>query len=180
MLKTTHTSKIYNHYRYRIICDNMKLYKSFIFIIILVAFLCTSIAFANDNATLEEHDFDSHFKMNVPKGITFEKTEGTPSKSINLTVNYRNETSKINIVYTESAGAKDDLLKYYENFSRNDPDITFNSTNNTTIIHFNGENIIGETNYHDLAIVGDDTKYILIQCDNESLMKSMVKSIKFE
>ena len=118
--------------------------------------------------------------MNVPKGMSFEKQEGIPSKNINLTVNYRNDTEKVNIVYTQSIGAKDNLLKYYEEFAKNDTTITLNTTNNTTVIHFSGENIIGETPYHDMAIAGDNEKYILMQCDNETLMKSMAESIRFE
>ena len=158
----------------------MKSFKSFIFIIILSTFLFTSIGFANDNPALEEHDFDSYFKMNVPKGISFEKIEGSPSKNINLTINYRNDTENINIVYTQSAGAKDALLKTYEESAKTNTNMSLNTTNNTTLIHFNGENPIGETNYHDMAISGDNDKYILIQCNNESLMKSMAESIKFK
>lgn len=147
---------------------------------IIAAFLLVGTCFAGDNTTLEEHDFDSYFKMKVPKGISFEKHEGTPTKSINRSVNYLNETAKINIIYAESAGGKDDLLKYYKDFAKNDTGIKFNSTNNTTVIHFNDENTIGETNYHDMAIVGDNTRYLLIQCDNESLMKYMANSVKFK
>lgn len=158
----------------------MKFFKGFILTIILVTFLSASIAFANDNITLEEHDFDSYFKMKVPKGISFEKIEGKPSKNINLTINYKNDSENINIVYTQSAGAKGNLMKYYEKMAKNDTSIKFNTTNNTTIIHFNGNNIIGETNYHDMAIAGDNEKYILLQCDNETLMKSMANSIKFK
>ncbi len=158
----------------------MKFHKSFIFIIIFAALLSVSVGFAKDNITLEEHDFDSYFKMNVPKGISFEKQDGIPSKNINLSVNYRNDSQKINIVYAQSIGAKDNLLKYYEGFAKNDSDIKINTTNNTTIIHFNGENIIGETPYHDMAIAGDNEKYVLMQCDNETLMKSMAESIKFK
>ena len=160
----------------------MKFIKSFIFITLLIlgCILVTNAGFASANITLEEHDFDSHFKMDVPKGISFEKHEGIPSKNINLTINYKNDSKQINIVYTVSPGAKDNLLKYYEDFAKNNKNITINTTNNTTLIHFNGENIIGEENYHNLAIIGDDEKYILMQCDNETLMKSMAESIKFK
>lgn len=160
----------------------MKFIKSFLLILILalVGLFLVNVGFAAANITLEEHDFDGYFKMNVPKGVTFEKDEGTPSKTINLLLNYRNDSAKINIVYTQSAGAKADLLKYYEDFAKNDKSITLNTTNNTTVVHFNADNIIGETNYHDMAIVGDDEKYILMQCDNETLMKSMAQSIKFQ
>jgi hypothetical protein len=159
----------------------MKATKSFILICILalMAIMVAGIGFASNNTTLEEHDFDSYFKMGVPKGVSFEKTEGIPSKNINLTVNYRNDAENISIVYTESQGAKDDLLKYYEDFARNDENITLNTINNTTVIHFKDENIIGEINYHDLAIAGDNDKYIIMQCDNETLMKSMAESLKF-
>lgn len=164
-----------------LISDNMKLIKSIIPIAILTLaiLLLTSIGFAANNTSMEEHDFDSYFKMKVPKGTSFEKLDGISSKNINMTVNYKNETQKINIVYTVSKDAKDNLLKYYEEFAKNDKNITLDTTNNTTIIHFKGENIIGETNYHDLAISGDDEKYILMQCDNETLMKSMAESIRF-
>lgn len=159
----------------------MKFFRTFIFITILTLtlILFAGTGFANNNTTLEEQDFDSHFKMDVPKGITFEKIEGIPSKNINMTINYRNDTQKINIVYTISKDAKGTLLKYYEEIAKNDANITLNTTNNTTVIHFNGENIIGETNYHDMAIAGDNDKYILMQCDNETLMKSMAESIRF-
>ncbi len=160
----------------------MKIIKSIILITVLTltCILAAGVGFANDNTTLKEHDFDSYFKMDVPKGISFEKIEGIPSKNINFTVNYKNGTHHINIVYTISKGAKDDLFKYYEDFAKNDENITLNTTNNTTVIHFGGDNIIGEENYHDLAISGDNERYLLIQCDNETLMKSMASSIKFE
>lgn len=146
----------------------------------LAALLVAGAGFAANNTSLEQHDFDSYFKMDVPKGISFEKTNSTPSKNINVTLNYRNSTEKINILYVESEGTKDNLLKYYEDFAKNDKNITINTSNNTTIIHFKGENIIGEDNYHDMAISGDNTKYVLMQCDNETLMKSMAGSIRFD
>lgn len=159
---------------------NMKFNKSLILLAVLAlaALLVAGTGYAVDNATLEEKDFDSHFKMKVPKGITFEKKEGSPSNNTNTSVNYKNYTEKINIIYSES-GAKDNLLKYYEDTAKNDKNITIKSYNNTTVIHFKGNNIIGEENYHDLAISGDSTKYLLIQCDNETLMKTMAESIKF-
>ena len=160
----------------------MKFAKPLIFILFLISIclLVMNVGFAKDNITFEEHDFDSYFKMKIPKGIIFEKKEGIPSKNINRTINYKNETKNINIVYTESIGAKEDLLKYYEEIAENDKNISLNTTNNTTLIHFNGENIIGETNYHDLAIIGNNDRYILMQCDNESIMKSMANSVKFK
>ena len=158
----------------------MKFFKSFILIVILATLLFISIGFAKENITLEEHDFDSYFKMKVPKGISFEKIEGKPSKNINLTINYKNDTKEINIVYTQSTGVKDKLLKHYKELAKNNTNIKLNTKNNTTLIHFNGENIIGETNYHDIAIIGDNDKYILMQCNNETLMKSMAESIKFK
>lgn len=160
----------------------MNLTKSFILILILafVTLMITGAGFANNNTNLEKHDFDSYFTMDIPKGISFEKKEGIPSKDINYTVNYKEKNEKINIIYTESNGAKDNLLTYYEDFAKNDPNITLNTTNNTTVVHFKGNNFIGETNFHDLAISGDDNRYLLIQCDNESLMKSMAQSIRFK
>ena len=160
----------------------MKFIKSSILILILIiaGALAASTGFASTNMTLEEHDFDSFFKMKVPKGISFEKHERLPSKNINMTVNYKNSTQKINIVYTVSTGAKDNLLKYYDEFAKNDENITLNTTNNTTLIHFKNDNFIGEENLHDMAIIGDDSKYILMQCDNETLMKSMAESITFK
>ncbi|WP_298522375.1 hypothetical protein [uncultured Methanobrevibacter sp.] len=160
----------------------MKFIKNFLIILILalIGLFLINVGSAADNITLEEHDFDGYFKMNVPKGVTFEKDESSPSKTISILLNYRNDSEKINIVYAQSAGAKDDLLKYYEEFAKNDTSISLNTTNNTTVVHFNGDNIIGETNYHDMAIAGDNEKYILMQCDNETLMKSMAQSIKFQ
>lgn len=159
----------------------MKFNKCLILILLLAlaALLVTGAGFAANNTALEQHDFDSYFTMKVPKGISFEKKEGTPSKNINISVNYKNYTEKINIIYAESAGAKDDLLKYYTDMAKNDENLTQKTINNTTIFHFKGNNIIGEENYHDMAISGDDTRYILMQCDNENLMKSMAESVKF-
>lgn len=159
----------------------MKFNKCLILILLLAlaALLVTGAGFAANNTTLEQHDFDSYFTMKVPKGISFEKKEGTPSKNINISVNYKNYTEKINIIYAESAGTKDDLLKYYTDMAKNDENLTQKTINNTTIFHFKGNNIIGEENYHDMAISGDDTRYILMQCDNENLMKSMAESVKF-
>lgn len=168
--------------QYKFICDSMKFFKvlSLTIVLALTIILFAGTCFAGNNTTLEEHDFDSYFKMNVPKGMTFEKIDGIPSKNINLTVNYRNDTEQINIVYAVSQGAKEELVTYYEDFSKNDPNITLNTTNNTTVIHFGGDNIIGETNYHDMAIAGDNDRYVLMQCDNETLMKSMAWSIRFD
>ncbi|WP_405305521.1 hypothetical protein [Methanobrevibacter sp.] len=159
----------------------MKIYKSLLLIAVLalVVLLVAGTGFASDNSTIEQKDFDSYFKMKVPKGITFEKKEGTPTNNINISVNYKNYTEKINIIYAESTDAKDNLLKYYEDMAKNDENITLKSYNNTTVIHFKGNNIIGEDNYHDMAISGDNTRYILLQCDNETLMKTMAESIKF-
>ena len=145
----------------------------------LAALLVTGTGFAVNNTSLEQHDFDSYFTMKVPKGISFEKREGTPTSTINISVNYKNYTEKINIIYAESAGTKDNLLKYYNDMAKNDENLTQKTMNNTTIFHFKGNNVIGEENYHDMAISGDDTRYILMQCDNESLMKSMAESIRF-
>ena len=91
----------------------MKFNKCLILILLLAlaALLVTGAGFAANNTALEQHDFDSYFTMKVPKGISFEKKEGTPSKNINISVNYKNYTEKINIIYAESAGAKEDLLK---------------------------------------------------------------------
>lgn len=159
----------------------MKLNRSLILIAVLAlaVLLLAGTGFASDNATIEQKDFDSYFKMKVPKGITFEKKEGAPGNNINISVNYKNDTEKINIIYAESSDAKNNLLKYYEDMAKDDKNITLKSYNNTTIIHFKGNNIIGEENYHDMAISGDNTKYLLIQCDNETLMKTMAESIKF-
>lgn len=160
---------------------NMNFSRSLILVALLAiaALLVANAGFAGNDTSLEQHDFDSYFKMDVPKGISFEKTNNTPDKSINITMNYKNYTEKINIIYTQSAGAKDNLLKYYEDLAKNDTNITVKSFNNTTILHFKGDNLIGEDNYHDMAISGDNTKYILLQCDNETLMNSMAGSIKF-
>ena len=160
---------------------NMNFSRSLILIALLAAvtLFVVNAGFAGNDTSLEQHDFDSYFKMDVPKGISFEKTNNTPDKSINVTMNYKNYTEMINIIYAQSAGAKDNLLKYYEDLAKNDTNITVKSFNNTTILHFKGDNLIGEDNYHDMAISGDNTKYILLQCDNETLMNSMAGSIKF-
>ena len=152
---------------------------SLIMLIALAALLVMSVGFAANNTTFEKHDFDSHFTMNIPKGVSFEKNEGTPSGNINLTVNYKNYTQKINIIYVESMGAKDDLLRYYNELAKSDENVSLKSYNNTTVLHFKGDNIIGEENYHDMAISGNNDRYILMQCDNESLMKTMAESIRF-
>ena len=148
------------------------------FILAFAAVFVCSAGFAANNTSLEQHDFDSYFKMDVPKGISFEKRNTTSSNNTNVTLNYRNSTEKINIIYAESP-TKDNLLKYYKDYAKNDKNMTLNTTNNTTIIHFKGENLIGEDNYHDMAISGDSSKYVLMHCDNETLMKSMAGSIKF-
>ena len=160
----------------------MKSTKTFILICLLAlgALLVMSASSAGNNTTLEMHDFDSYFKMNVPKGISFEKSNSTPGKNMNVSINYENYTQNIYICYAESAGTKEMLSEHYENFAKNDANITFNKTNNTTIIHFKENNTIGEDNYHDMAISGDDERYVLIQCDNETLMKSMASSIRFD
>ncbi len=160
---------------------NMKFSRSLILIAFfaMAALIVAGAGYAGNNTALEQHDFDSYFKMDVPKGISFEKTNSTAGDDINITINYKNYTEKINIIYVQSVGTKDNLLKYYEDLDKNDSSMTLKSFNNTTILHFKGDNIIGEDNYHDMAISGDNNRYILMQCDNETLMNSMASSIKF-
>lgn len=45
----------------------------FIGIIATTLILTASVGFASDNADLKEYDFDSYFKMDVPKDVNFEK-----------------------------------------------------------------------------------------------------------
>ena len=63
--------------------------------------------------------------------------------------------------------------------AKNDSSVSINTTNNITILHFGDENTIGDIEYHDMAIAGDDTQYLLVQCNNQDLMNSMANSIKF-
>ena len=132
---------------------NMKFSRSLILIAFfaMAALIVAGAGYAGNNTALEQHDFDSYFKMDVPKGISFEKTNSTAGEDINITINYKNYTEKINIIYAES-DAKDDLLKYYEDMAKHDENVTLKSYNNTTVIHFKGNNIIGEDNYHDMSI----------------------------
>ena len=72
------------------------------------------------------------------------------------------------------------LVSYYEDMAKNDKGVNITVVNNTTVIHFSDENTIGEIEYHDMAIAGDDTQYILIQCDDADLMNAMAGSIKLK
>lgn len=159
----------------------MKIKKT-LFLLAIVAIsvvLAASVGFASDNSDLKSYDFDSYFKMDVPSDVNFEKSEGNATENITKLVNYIDNDSEINIVYTESVGAKDDMVKYYEEMSQNDPSVEIKTVNNTTVVHFDDENTIGEIQYNDMAIAGDDGKYVMIQCDDEDLINSMVKSIEF-
>ena len=135
--------------------------KNILFIgIIAIAMLLTANAgFAIDNNNLKEYDFDSYFKMDVPKDINFEKTDGNATDNITLSKSYKDDDKKINVAYFQTKNnAKDELIKYY---------------------NFGDENTYGDIEYHDMAIAGNATQYILVQCDNHSLMDSMANSIKF-
>lgn len=88
---------------------------------------------------------------------------------------------KINVAYFQTKNnATGELIKYYEDMAKNDSSVSINITNNIAILHFNDENAIGNIEYHDMAIAGDGTQYILVQCDNQNLMNSMASSIKFK
>ncbi|WP_292608394.1 hypothetical protein [Methanobrevibacter sp. UBA188] len=156
--------------------------KNILFIgIIAIAMLLTANAgFAIDNNNLKEYDFDSYFKMNVPKDINFEKTDGNATDNITLSKSYKDNDKKINVAYFQTKNnAKDELIKYYKDMAKNSSSVSINDINNATVIHFGDENTYGDIEYHDMAIAGNATQYILVQCDNHSLMDSMANSIKF-
>ena len=149
--------------------------------IIAIAMLLTvNAGFASDNGDLKESDFDSYFKMDVPKDINFEKIDGNATDNITLSKSYRDDDKKINVVYFQTKNnAKDELIKYYEDMAKNDSSVTIKEVNNATVIHFGNGNSYGDIEYHDMAIAGNDKQYLLVQCDNQSLMMSMVNTINF-
>lgn len=149
--------------------------------IIAIAMLLTvNAGFASDNGDLKESDFDSYFKMDVPKDINFEKIDGNATDNITLSKSYRDDDKKINVVYFQTKNnAKDELIKYYEDMAKNDSSVTIKEVNNATVIHFGNGNSYGDIEYHDMAIAGNDKQYLLVQCDNQSLMRSMVNTINF-
>lgn len=149
--------------------------------IIAIAMLLTvNAGFASDNGDLKECDFDSYFKMDVPKDINFEKIDGNATDNITLSKSYRDDDKKINVVYFQTKNnAKDELIKYYEDMAKNDSSVTIKEVNNATVIHFGNGNSYGDIEYHDMAIAGNDKQYLLVQCDNQSLMSSMVNTINF-
>ena len=149
--------------------------------IIAIAMLLTvNAGFASDNGDLKECDFDSYFKMDVPKDINFEKIDGNATDNITLSKSYRDDDKKINVVYFQTKNnAKDELIKYYEDMAKNDSSVTIKEVNNATVIHFGNGNSYGDIEYHDMAIAGNDKQYLLVQCDNQSLMMSMVNTINF-
>ena len=152
----------------------------FIGIIAAALILTAGAGFASDNADLKEYDFDSYFKMDVPKDVNFEKTEANATDNITLSKSYDDDDKKIKLAYFQTKNnAKGELVKYYEDMAKNDSSVSINTTNNITILHFGDENTIGDIEYHDMAIAGDDTQYLLVQCNNQDLMNSMANSIKF-
>ena len=152
----------------------------FIGIIAAALILTAGARFASDNADLKEYDFDSYFKMDVPKDVNFEKTEANATDNITLSKSYDDDDKKIKLAYFQTKNnAKGELVKYYDDMAKNDSSVSINTTNNITILHFGDENTIGDIEYHDMAIAGDDTQYLLVQCNNQDLMNSMANSIKF-
>ena len=152
----------------------------FIGIIAAALILTAGAGFASDNADLKEYDFDSYFKMDVPKDVNFEKTEANATDNITLSKSYDDDDKKIKLAYFQTKNnAKGELVKYYEDMAKNDSSVSINTTNNITILHFGDENTIGDIEYHDMAIAGDDTQYLLVQCNDQDLMNSMANSIKF-
>lgn len=148
-------------------------------IIATALILSGSVGFATGDVELKEYNFDSYFKMDVPKDVEFVKEDGNGTGNISLLKSYKDADKKINVVYCQSKNnAKEELINYYQNMAKNDSYVIINEVNNTTVIHFGDENTIGDIEYHDMAIAGDDTQYILIQCDNQDFMNSMVNSIK--
>lgn len=158
----------------------MKFNKSIILLIAATAFLIANMSFATENVTFREYDFDSIFTMDIPQNITLEKTGLRMNGNITVSVNYMNEAEKINILYAVSNGTKDKLVENYKKICANDSTANITTVNNTTIIHFSNNRDIGEVNYHYLGIAGDSEKYVMIQCDNQTLMDAMAKSIKFK
>lgn len=152
----------------------------FIGIISITILLTANAGFASDNNDLKEYDFDSYFKMDVPKDINFEKTDGNATDNITLSKSYKDDDKKINVAYFQTKNnAKDELIKYYKDMAKNDSSISINESNNATVIHFGDAKTYGNIEYHDMAIAGSDTQYLLVQCDNQTLMDSMANSIKF-
>ena len=149
--------------------------------IIAIAMLLTvNAGFASDNGDLKECDLDSYFKMDVPKDINFEKIDGNATDNITLSKSYRDDDKKINVVYFQTKNnAKDELIKYYKDMAKKDSSVTIKEVNNATVIHFGNGNSYGDIEYHDMAIAGNDKQYLLVQCDNQSLMSSMVNTINF-
>lgn len=149
--------------------------------IIAIAMLLTvNAGFASDNGDLKECDFDSYFKMDVPKDINFEKIDGNATDNITLSKSYQDDDKKINVVYFQTKNnAKDELIKYYKDMAKKDSSVTIKEVNNATVIHFGNGNSYGDIEYHDMAIAGNDKQYLLVQCDNQSLMSSMVNTINF-
>lgn len=158
----------------------MNINRNIILLIAATAFLIANSCFAAENVTFKEHYFDSYFTMDMPQNITLEKTGLRMNGNITLSVNYHNETEKINILYSESNGTKDKLVENYKKICANDSTANITTVNNTTVIHFSSDRDIGEVNYHYLGIAGDSEKYVMIQCDNQTLMNAMAKSIKFK
>lgn len=156
--------------------------KSMLFIgIIAIAMLLTAnVGFASNNSDLKEYNFDSYFKIDVPKDINFEKTDGNATDNITLSKSYKDDDKKINVAYFQTKNnAKDELIKYYNDMAKNDSSVSIKEVNNVTVIHFGNANTYGAIEYHDMAIAGNDKQYLLVQCDNPSLMDSMANSIKF-
>lgn len=153
---------------------------TFISLISITALLIIGASYAENTTEFKKVDFDSLFTIKLPKNITLTKTGEKLSNNTTVLASYGNDDEKINIIYSLSNGTKDRLVKTYEEMSKNDSSTNLTQINNTTVIHFSNERDIGEVNYHDLAIAGDDSKYVLIHCDNESLMKSIAASIKFQ
>ena len=71
------------------------------------------------------------------------------------------------------------MIKYYKDMAKKDSSVTIKEVNNATVIHFGNGNSYGDIEYHDMAIAGNDKQYLLVQCDNQSLMSSMVNTINF-
>lgn len=153
----------------------------FLGILTVIMIFNASAIFASDNGNLKEYDFDSYFRMDVPNDVNFEKTEGNGTDNITFSVNYKDDDKKINVVYSQTKNnGKEDLVNYYSDMAKNDPFVNISTENNITVLHFGDENTIGDIEYHDMAIAGNASQYILIQCDDQDLMNSMVSSIKFD
>lgn len=73
----------------------MKKIVSYLIVLTVIGMFLMTTAYALD---LETHDFDGHFKMDVPKNATIKQVSDTYDEG----VVYDDSTNKINITYTDN------------------------------------------------------------------------------